>query len=90
MCIKWEDPKGQQSPALKQLKKPTKVDVPLLKNDLTAWITRNIHRAFPCEMHSFVNKKQWKRIELYKWTVKCGVGRHCITTHVLQCRLENL
>ncbi|KAH7687732.1 hypothetical protein AAVH_40719 [Aphelenchoides avenae] len=90
VCIKWGDPIGQQSPALKQLKEPTKVDVPLPKNDLTKWITRYVHKVTQCEMHSLVNKKQRKRMDLYKWTVEYEDEEDRHTAHVLQCRVKSL
>ncbi|KAH7697213.1 hypothetical protein AAVH_35705 [Aphelenchoides avenae] len=75
VCIQWEDDENQQSFALKQLKKPTKIDMPLPNNDLTEWITRRAHQVTQCEMHSLVNAKQWKRMVVYKWTVEYGEGR---------------
>ncbi|KAH7703578.1 hypothetical protein AAVH_29248 [Aphelenchoides avenae] len=90
VCIQWEDDENQQSFALKQLKKPTKIDMPLPNNDLTEWTTRRAHQVTLCEMHSLVNAKQWKRMEAFKWSIDydSAYGRH--TAHLLQCRLENL
>ncbi|KAH7697979.1 hypothetical protein AAVH_34932 [Aphelenchoides avenae] len=90
VCFQWYDPDGQQSPALKQLKKPTKVDLHLPKNDLTKWITCEFHRVTKCETYSLINKNQWKRMELVKWTVEYDEDDDRHTAHVLQCRVENL
>ncbi|KAH7662590.1 hypothetical protein AAVH_43448, partial [Aphelenchoides avenae] len=89
VCIKWTDPQGQQSPALKQLKEPTKIDLPLPENDLTEFLTNVVHRVTQCEMHSLVNAKQCKRMELHKWTVEYDEGRRRWTSHFLQCRVQN-
>ncbi|KAH7698694.1 hypothetical protein AAVH_34210, partial [Aphelenchoides avenae] len=90
MCIQWYDPERQKPPALNQLKKPTKVDMPLPKNHLTALLTREFHQVTHCEMHSLVNAKQRKRMELVKWTVEYEEEEDRHTAHVLQCRVGNL
>ncbi|KAH7724710.1 hypothetical protein AAVH_07851 [Aphelenchoides avenae] len=85
------DDDAQPSPLPKLLNKPTKADVPLPYNDLTAWLTGcYTHRVSRCETHSFVNAKQCKRMEVYKWTVEYVNGSGYHTSHMLQCRLENL
>ncbi|KAH7711972.1 hypothetical protein AAVH_20684 [Aphelenchoides avenae] len=86
--IQWEDDENQQSPALKQLKKPTKVDMPL--PDLAAWLTRRDHRVTQCEKHSFENAKQWQRMVAYKWAVVFDDPYGRYTRHILECRAENL
>ncbi|KAH7701622.1 hypothetical protein AAVH_31242, partial [Aphelenchoides avenae] len=86
VCIQWFDGEGQQSPAPEQLKKPTKIDMPLPKIDLTAWLIHTVHQMSQCETNSFVNAKQWKQMDVYKWTIDYDnvyYGR--ITTDILQC-----
>ncbi|KAH7687731.1 hypothetical protein AAVH_40718, partial [Aphelenchoides avenae] len=90
VCFQWYDPERQKSPALKQLKEPTKVDMPLPKNDLTALLTREFHQVTHCEMRSLVNAKQRKRMELVKWTVEYEDEEDRHTAHVLQCRVKSL
>ncbi|KAH7697303.1 hypothetical protein AAVH_35614, partial [Aphelenchoides avenae] len=68
VCVRWDDGDGPQSATPKLLSKPTKIDMPLPKNDLTTWLTRDVHRVSQCEAHSFVNSKQRKRMEVYKWS----------------------
>ncbi|KAH7697822.1 hypothetical protein AAVH_35090 [Aphelenchoides avenae] len=88
VCIQWEDDENQQSFALKQLKKPTKVDMPL--PDLAAWLTDTDHRVRQCEKYSFENAKQWQRMVAYKWAVEYDDPYGRCTRHILQCRIENL
>lgn len=69
---------------------PTKTDMPLPENDLTASIARGVHRVTQCDAHSFVNAKQWKRMEVCKWTVEYHFFDENRTAHILYCRMENL
>ncbi|KAH7707804.1 hypothetical protein AAVH_24959 [Aphelenchoides avenae] len=89
--VRWiERDDGQQSSAPKQLRKPTKVDMALPKNDLTAWITCGVHQVSQCEVHSFVSKKQRKRMEVYKWSVEYERFDRRLTAHVLMCLVKDL
>ncbi|KAH7717216.1 hypothetical protein AAVH_15327 [Aphelenchoides avenae] len=84
VSIKW----NEQSPAPKQLSKPTKVDVPIPKLYMMVWIARNSHRVSQCEMHSFVNAKQ--RLDVYNWTIEYEDEGRRRTTQLLQCRVKDL
>ncbi|KAH7695775.1 hypothetical protein AAVH_37163 [Aphelenchoides avenae] len=90
VCILWEVDENELSPALKQLKKSTKIDAPLPKNDLRSWYISRVRRETQCEMQAFVNTMQWKRMVVYKWAVEYvnALGLH--TAHFLQCRVESL
>ncbi|KAH7703640.1 hypothetical protein AAVH_29189 [Aphelenchoides avenae] len=68
-------------------KKPTKIDLPLPENTLTAGL---IHQMSPCEVHSFANMKQQKRLEVHKWTFEDICWNSRGTIHILQCRVDNL
>ncbi|KAH7714943.1 hypothetical protein AAVH_17672 [Aphelenchoides avenae] len=87
--IEWEDAEDQPSVAPKQLRKPTKTDLPLPKNDATAWLTPFDHRVAQCEMHSFANIKQWMRMDVYVWSVECRRDR-LVTRHILLCRVVDM
>ncbi|KAH7678390.1 hypothetical protein AAVH_41711 [Aphelenchoides avenae] len=89
VIIGWADDDAQPSPPPKRLNKPTKADVPLPFNHLTEWLTHYAHRVSRCETHSFVNAKQCKRMEAYKWTVEYDEGYGPHTTHMLQCRVHD-
>ncbi|KAH7698547.1 hypothetical protein AAVH_34360 [Aphelenchoides avenae] len=67
------------------------MDLPLPKIDLTAAITHNVHEVSQREMHFFVNPKQRKRMDVFKWRAEyvSSFGRRH-TSHVLQCRVTNL
>ncbi|KAH7702068.1 hypothetical protein AAVH_30786, partial [Aphelenchoides avenae] len=88
VCVVWFGYEWQHSPTLMQLSKSTKIDVPLPKNDLTALFSRFVYTE--CEVRSFVNKKHWKRMEVYKWSVECDDGHGGLTGQVLQCRVKSL
>ncbi|KAH7700619.1 hypothetical protein AAVH_32257 [Aphelenchoides avenae] len=88
--IQWINGEGPQSTAPKRLSKPTKTDMPLPKTDMTEWATRDTHRVIHCEMHAFVNEKQWKRMDVYKWSAERNHDSSRCTVHVLQCRMVNL
>ncbi|KAH7709488.1 hypothetical protein AAVH_23244 [Aphelenchoides avenae] len=90
VLIMWHDPRDQQLPAPKQLSKSTKIDMPLLEDDMTAWITPGVHQVSQCEMQVFVNAKQWKQMKAYMWSVEYNVGCSGLTTHILQFRVENV
>ncbi|KAH7708263.1 hypothetical protein AAVH_24484 [Aphelenchoides avenae] len=90
VCIEWEDGDGPQSSAPKRLSKPTKTDEPLPKIGLTKWLTNYSHRVTQCEKYCFVNKTQWKRMEVHKWTVEYDYDDDRRTSHVLQCRVMSL
>ncbi|KAH7691329.1 hypothetical protein AAVH_40157 [Aphelenchoides avenae] len=76
----------------KKLSNTTKVDVPLPENNFTAWYGRHlIRRVSQCEMRSFENTKQWKRMDVLKWSVEYArVGDGPITNHVFLFRVKNL
>ncbi|KAH7698546.1 hypothetical protein AAVH_34359 [Aphelenchoides avenae] len=90
-----EGGEDRSSPAPKQLSKPTKIDMPFPKINLTYSLTCDDDET-QCEIHSFENTKQWKQMEVYKWTVEydCGFrpGGGCFrkTIHILQCHMKNL
>ncbi|KAH7707805.1 hypothetical protein AAVH_24960 [Aphelenchoides avenae] len=90
VCIQWTERNDMRAATPKQLRKPSKVDMPLPKSDLSAWITKYVYRVSQCEMYSFVNAKQWQRMEVYKWSVEFERTYDRFTTHVLQCRVKNL
>ncbi|KAH7695119.1 hypothetical protein AAVH_37827 [Aphelenchoides avenae] len=90
VCIQWIDDEGPPSTAPKQLSKPTKSDMNLPENGLSGFITRMDHHVVQCEMYSFVNERQCKRMDVYKWSVGYNDGYGRRTAHLLQCRLENL
>ncbi|KAH7711973.1 hypothetical protein AAVH_20685 [Aphelenchoides avenae] len=90
VCVRWDDDENEQSPALKQLKRSTKVDMPLPNNGLTKWLTHRNGRVTQCEVHSFVNKNEWQRMVVYKWAVEYDDRGSLRTRHILQCRVENL
>ncbi|KAH7711601.1 hypothetical protein AAVH_21068 [Aphelenchoides avenae] len=66
VCIGWKV-WGAPSRMPKQLSKPTKIDMPDI--DFVASLIPFVERVSQCEMHSFVNAKQWMRMDAYKWTV---------------------
>ncbi|KAH7714944.1 hypothetical protein AAVH_17673 [Aphelenchoides avenae] len=86
--IEWDDDVDQPSVAPKQLKKPTKTDLPL-PNKVTAWVRHAIHPATQCELHSFANKKQWMRMDVFKWSVEYLRDR-LVTRHTLFCRVMDI
>ncbi|KAH7699833.1 hypothetical protein AAVH_33059 [Aphelenchoides avenae] len=89
VLIMWHDRAHPRAP--KQLSSPTKIDVPLPKTNLSAYITSLVHQVTQCEVHSFVNKKQWKRMDVYKWrVVEDHYDGHRRTTHILQFLVKNL
>ncbi|KAH7695149.1 hypothetical protein AAVH_37797 [Aphelenchoides avenae] len=88
VCFEWDDGDGPQPS--KQLSKPTKTDVPLPKISLTKWLADYPHRVSQCEMHCFVNKKQWKRMEAHKWSVEYDYDDDRRTVHFLRCRVMSL
>ncbi|KAH7707613.1 hypothetical protein AAVH_25143 [Aphelenchoides avenae] len=90
VCITWTDPEDRQSPAPKQLSKPTKIGMLLPENGLTEWLIPFVHRVSQCEMQSFVNTKQWKRMEVFEWSAEYYPDRSLCTTHLLQCLVKNL
>ncbi|KAH7708179.1 hypothetical protein AAVH_24583, partial [Aphelenchoides avenae] len=90
VCIQWIDVEGPQPTAPKRLSKPTKTDVPLPKTDVIEWATRDVLRMIHCEMQAFVNEKQSKRMDVYKWSAEYDYGGDRGTTHVLQCRMVSL
>ncbi|KAH7707802.1 hypothetical protein AAVH_24957 [Aphelenchoides avenae] len=89
VCIQWREWDSTPSLMPKQLSKSTKINMPLPKNDLSAWVTRYAHEVTQCETQSFVNKKQWKRMEVYLWTVEFYPGRCCCMIYLLQCLVKN-
>ncbi|KAH7705414.1 hypothetical protein AAVH_27376 [Aphelenchoides avenae] len=60
--VLWYD---DESPAPKRLRKPTKVDRPLPEAETIFYWLPDRHLVPECETHSFVNTKQWKRMEVY-------------------------
>ncbi|KAH7699832.1 hypothetical protein AAVH_33058 [Aphelenchoides avenae] len=64
--------------------------MPLPRIDAVAWITRKDHRVTPCEMHSFVNARQWKRMDVYKWSVEFERFDSRRTAHILQRLVKDL
>ncbi|KAH7695671.1 hypothetical protein AAVH_37266, partial [Aphelenchoides avenae] len=74
----------------KQLNKLTEIDLPVPKNNLIWLLYGSNHRVTQCETQSFVNKKQWKRMEVFKWSVEYPAGLRNTTTHLLQCLVKNL
>lgn len=90
MYIEWYDRENQQSPAPKQLRKPTKVDTALPISETVMPAILDVHQVTQCEKHSFVNSKQRKRMDVYKWSVKYDSSYGRRTAHVLQCYVESL
>ncbi|KAH7707614.1 hypothetical protein AAVH_25144 [Aphelenchoides avenae] len=90
VCIKWREWGSKPSLMPQQLGKSTKIDMPLPKNDLSSCITRYDPEVTQCETQSFVNKKQWKQMEVYLWTVEFYPGRCCCIIYLLQCLVKNL
>ncbi|KAH7704419.1 hypothetical protein AAVH_28395 [Aphelenchoides avenae] len=92
VCFEWADGDGPQSSSPKLLGKPTKTDEPLPKICLTNWLTDCPQRVLQCQMHSFITKKQWKRMEVHKWTVEYDYDDddHRRTVHFLRCRVMSL
>ncbi|KAH7719706.1 hypothetical protein AAVH_12823 [Aphelenchoides avenae] len=88
--IQWDGGLGPQSRAPKHLSKFTKTDVPPPKVEILAWTTRAFQQVAQCEMYSVVNKKQWKQMAVYKWAVEYDLLYDRGTTHVFQCRVENI
>ncbi|KAH7676154.1 hypothetical protein AAVH_41937, partial [Aphelenchoides avenae] len=88
--LRWDDGDGPQPATPKLLSKPSKSDMRLPKNDLTAWLIRDGHEVSPCEMHSFVSSKQRKRMDVYKWSVHYDLWGSRRMTHVLQCLVKTL
>ncbi|KAH7701721.1 hypothetical protein AAVH_31140 [Aphelenchoides avenae] len=95
VCISWTVrphrpwPFGP-SPMPKLLNSPRKTDKPLPEAAMLSWI-RDAHRVSECQMHSFVNETQWKRMEVCKWSVghdRTNDSRPW-TMHVLQCLVKN-
>ncbi|KAH7680453.1 hypothetical protein AAVH_41172, partial [Aphelenchoides avenae] len=86
VSIKW----SERSHASKQLSKPTKVNVPLPKLYVMAWMAPNPHRVSQCEMHAFVSTKQRQRMKVFKWTIEYEKEGCRRTTQLLQCRVEDL
>ncbi|KAH7697838.1 hypothetical protein AAVH_35075, partial [Aphelenchoides avenae] len=70
--------------------KPIKIDVPLPKNYLTALLARYDLEVTQCETQFFDNTMQWKRMELYKWTVKYDRGDRRRTAPIFQCLVKHL
>lgn len=89
MCIYWEDIGDHQSPAPKQLNKPTTVDVPLPKAEMVMYRACDIRRVSQCERHFFVNTKQWKQLEIFMWSVE-SMHNVLVTTRLLMCRVKDV
>ncbi|KAH7711597.1 hypothetical protein AAVH_21064 [Aphelenchoides avenae] len=89
VCVRWGDSEDHQSPAPKQLSKPTKREIPLPKMELTALLNIEVHPMTQCEVHSFVSTKHSVRMDVYKWS-----DYDCIdppdVVHILQCRVSDL
>ncbi|KAH7696510.1 hypothetical protein AAVH_36419 [Aphelenchoides avenae] len=90
VSIQWTENDDMRAPTPKQLRKPTKTEVSLLKSDLPAWITKYVYRVSECQMHSFVNQKQWQRMDVYKWSVEFERPDGRFTLQILHCRVKNL
>ncbi|KAH7698833.1 hypothetical protein AAVH_34069 [Aphelenchoides avenae] len=88
--ITWYESSEDTPSVLKQLSKSTKTDSSLPEIGWDASFTHYVHKA-QCEMYSFVNTKQRKRLEVYKWRSK-DLYFFCLRheTHVLHCRVKNL
>ncbi|KAH7695751.1 hypothetical protein AAVH_22847 [Aphelenchoides avenae] len=85
----WNEP--ARTP--KKLSNPTKVDVPLPENDFTRRCARFFNRrvCHQCEMHSFVNLKQWKRMDVHKWRVDYElVDRRRVTDYFFLVRVNRV
>lgn len=91
MWVRWvEEDDGPHSHALKRFSKPTKVDMPMPDNDMTAWLDPACHPVSQCEMHSFTDKKYRKQMEVYKWSNEFERPHGRFSTHIIQCRVKNL
>lgn len=87
--IEWDHFGGPQSPAPKQLRKPTKTDMPL-PNNVTAWVRPAVCQATQCEMHSFANMKQWMRMDVFRWSVEYDLIGCLVTRYTLLCRVTDI
>ncbi|KAH7704950.1 hypothetical protein AAVH_27850 [Aphelenchoides avenae] len=105
MCITWTEWPNAEPPCPmpKLLSNPTMADEPLPEAEADAerlksnnrWI-RGVRVLSQCEMHTFVNMKHQKRMEVRKWNVKHFVHEaeedhfgHS-TTHILQCLVKSV
>ncbi|KAH7704452.1 hypothetical protein AAVH_28357 [Aphelenchoides avenae] len=94
VCITWSVwPDGQwphgPSPMSKLLSNPTTSDEPL-PEDVKLRSISGVRVLSQCEVHTFVNEKQKKRMEVYKWSVKYFEDEDRWTTHVLKCLVKNV
>ncbi|KAH7715345.1 hypothetical protein AAVH_17278 [Aphelenchoides avenae] len=89
VLVRWDDSVQQPSPALKQLSEPLKTDVALPENTLVERIPA-VRRVSRCETKFFENTMQWKRLEVYKWSIQYDLYDGPRTTHVLKCLVKHL
>lgn len=73
----------------KLLSNPTTSDEPL-PEDVKLRSISGVRVLSQCEVHTFVNEKQKKRMEVYKWSVKYFEDEDRWTTHVLKCLVKNV
>ncbi|KAH7702348.1 hypothetical protein AAVH_30495, partial [Aphelenchoides avenae] len=90
VCMRWTEWEDMRAATPKQLREPSKIDMPLPKNDLPEYLSRYDVQVSQCEMHSFVNKKQWKRMDVYKWSLEYELFDGRFTEQILHCRVKNL
>ncbi|KAH7699837.1 hypothetical protein AAVH_12963 [Aphelenchoides avenae] len=84
VCVEWDTQPMPRMP--KQLSNPTEINLPVPYDEVAAGlIPADRHE---CEMYSFVNTKQRKRMEVYNWTL--DYGPHEVPTYIFKCYMKDL
>ncbi|KAH7714231.1 hypothetical protein AAVH_18419 [Aphelenchoides avenae] len=66
------------------------MDVPIPKTDMVMYLVPRDHIVSRCEVQTFTNAHQSKRMEVHTWSMKYWGHSSRVTTHILLCRLTNV